>query len=68
MNDRDALALHRLANRLERYEIDNGPMGSNRPFAEEARQLREIADRNHNSNTQSARDARADSDPDWPQR
>ena len=48
MNDKDALTLHRLAARLEAYEIDNGPMGSNRPFSNEAKQLREIADRNSN--------------------
>lgn len=66
MTDSDALALHRLASRLERYEIDNGPMGSNRPFVEEAKRLREIADRNHNSNTSpSSGDFR---DADWPQR
>lgn len=68
MTDSDALALHRLASRLERYEIDNGPMGSNRPFVEEAKRLREIADRDHNSNSHNVRDARANSDPDWPQR
>lgn len=49
MNDKDALTLHRLAARLEAYEIDNGPMGSNRPFRNEAKQLRDIADRNSNA-------------------
>ena len=64
MNDRDALTLHRLAARLEAYEIDNGPMGSNRPFRDEAKQLRDIADRNSNTppSTGDFRDA------DWPQR
>ena len=49
MNDTDALTLHRLASRLESYEIDNGPMGSDRPFRSEAKQLRDIADRNSNA-------------------
>ena len=64
MNDKDALTLHRLASRLEAYEIDNGPMGSYRPFRDEAKRLRDIADRNSNtpSSTGDFRDA------DWPQR
>ena len=64
MNDTDALTLHRLASRLESYEIDNGPMGSDRPFRSEAKQLRDIADRNSNTSTSTVGLRVAD----WPQR
>lgn len=49
MNDYDALTLYRLARRLDAYEIDNGPMGSPRPFAKDAELLRRIADNNADS-------------------
>jgi hypothetical protein len=39
----NTLYLHQLAQRLENYTIDNGPMGESRPFAEEARKLRQFA-------------------------
>jgi hypothetical protein len=43
MNAQNALELHRIAQLLEEFEIDNGPNGCNAPFREEAKRLREIA-------------------------
>jgi hypothetical protein len=37
------LYLFQLAQRLENFSIDNGPMGESRPFADDARKLREFA-------------------------
>lgn len=47
MKSEDRLALYDIAERLERYVLDNGPMGETRPFADEARQLRRIAQNNN---------------------
>lgn len=43
MTPTQRLRLYEIADLLDRYEIDNGPMGSYSPFREEARELREIA-------------------------
>ena len=43
MTDSDKLKLFTIAEVLEEYEIDNGPNGSSRPFINEARTLRKIA-------------------------
>jgi len=45
MKESDILSLFKIAQSLDKYTIDNGPMGENTPFYKEADKLREIAAR-----------------------
>lgn len=43
MRTENRLRLHEIAQRLEAFTIDNGPMGESRPFRREADELHRIA-------------------------
>jgi len=51
MTPTNKLRLYEIADKLEKFSIDNGPMGEARPFMAEARELRAIAQDDSAKNT-----------------
>lgn len=49
MDQNKILALYRIADRMERYTVDKGPMGESKPFKIYATELRKIASEENSS-------------------